>query len=194
MLCPELTSLLAKTWAVTPTGPTPDLGGPVEAYQSGLDRPLDDSERAAIPAAMARQPLWSISVWVALLNDEAAARRRLAGTGAALAWAPVWQSGDVPEEPAGPGPGSPAAAECGIGSLLMPGAGLPRDEFGWPYQALFTFEGGRTTGLVYDAEGHVLAYRNTPEGDPLVEEPTWQRAPEAIAAAAVEWWEEERRT
>jgi hypothetical protein len=36
---------------------------------------------------MARQPLWSISVWVALLDDQDAARRHLAVTAPELEWA-----------------------------------------------------------------------------------------------------------
>jgi hypothetical protein len=71
---------------------------------------------------------------------------------------------------------------------------LPRDGFGWPYQPIVSFEGDRITRLVYDREGHVMAYRNTAEGDPLVEDETWQRAPNAVATAAVESWEEWRRS
>jgi hypothetical protein len=82
----------------------------------------------------------------------------------------------------------------GIGSFLMTDPDLPRDEFSWPYQPLFYFHGDRITGLVYDQDGHVMAYRNTPEGDPRVEESTWQRAPDPVAAAAVEWWEESKRS
>lgn len=84
--------------------------------------------------------------------------------------------------------------EDGIGSLLMLDNDLPRDEFGWPYQALFYFQGERIKGLVYDDDGRVMAYRNTAQGDPLVEESTWQRAPEPIAAAAKEWWHEWRQS
>lgn len=61
----------------------------VEAYESGLDRPLADEERESLPIAMARQPLWSVGVWIALLDDETTARRHLAGTAAALEWG--WQ-------------------------------------------------------------------------------------------------------
>src|SRR5437763_1115668 len=56
------------------------LGRLVAAYDSGLAIPLSPSERAALPMAMARQPLWSIGGWVATLDDEAAARRHVAGT------------------------------------------------------------------------------------------------------------------
>lgn len=59
----------------------------VTAYTSELDIALSDDELAAIPLAMARQPLWSIGVWVALLDDEAAARRHLEATAAHLSWA-----------------------------------------------------------------------------------------------------------
>jgi hypothetical protein len=35
----------------------------VQAYQSGLDKPLTDAERGALPWAIARQPLWGIGGW-----------------------------------------------------------------------------------------------------------------------------------
>ena len=49
--------------------------------------PLSESERAALPVAMARQPLWSLAVWVAHLDSERAARRHLAAVGRELSWA-----------------------------------------------------------------------------------------------------------
>jgi Ser/Thr protein kinase RdoA (MazF antagonist) len=51
----------------------------VDAYASGLDGPLTTLERAALPWAMARQPLWGIGGWVASLDDVIAARRHAAG-------------------------------------------------------------------------------------------------------------------
>ena len=54
----------------------------VDAYDRGLERPLTTLERAALPWAMARQPLWGIGGWVALLDDEQAARHHAAGTAA----------------------------------------------------------------------------------------------------------------
>jgi Ser/Thr protein kinase RdoA (MazF antagonist) len=51
----------------------------VDAYDSGLDRPLTALERAALPWAMARQPLWGIGGWVASLDDAIAARHHAAG-------------------------------------------------------------------------------------------------------------------
>jgi len=36
---------------------------------------------------MARQPLWSLAVWVAHLDSEPAARRHLAAVGRELGWA-----------------------------------------------------------------------------------------------------------
>jgi homoserine kinase type II len=63
------------------------LNGLVGAYEAGLGTRLSPHERAAIPLAIARQPLWSIAVWVALLDDKDAARRHLAATGAELKWA-----------------------------------------------------------------------------------------------------------
>ena len=75
-----------------------DLGGEGEAveelarlrrlvagYDAGLDVPLSAAERAALPVAMARQPLSSIGGWVARLDDQAAARRHAAGMGPELA-------------------------------------------------------------------------------------------------------------
>jgi Ser/Thr protein kinase RdoA (MazF antagonist) len=59
----------------------------VAAYETGLGTRLSQSERAAIPLAMARQPLWSIAVWVALLDSQATARRHLAATAPELTWA-----------------------------------------------------------------------------------------------------------
>lgn len=68
------------------TDPAP-LTELTDAYESGLGTRLSQHERAAIPLAMARQPLWSISVWVALLDDQDAARRHLAATAPQLEWA-----------------------------------------------------------------------------------------------------------
>jgi homoserine kinase type II len=59
----------------------------VGAYEAGLGTRLAQHERAAIPLAMARQPLWSIAVWVALLDSQATARRHLAATAPELTWA-----------------------------------------------------------------------------------------------------------
>ena len=53
----------------------------VGAYDRGLEVPLSEAERAALPLAMARQSLSSIGGWVARLDDEAAARRHAAGPG-----------------------------------------------------------------------------------------------------------------
>lgn len=55
------------------------LRGLVDAYERGLDDPLSSAERAALPLAIARQPLWSIGGWIALLDDEGSARRHAAG-------------------------------------------------------------------------------------------------------------------
>jgi Ser/Thr protein kinase RdoA (MazF antagonist) len=59
----------------------------VDTYDSGLGDPLTGAERAALALAMARQPLWSIGGWVALLDDEESARRHAAGTSWAVEWA-----------------------------------------------------------------------------------------------------------
>jgi Ser/Thr protein kinase RdoA (MazF antagonist) len=70
-------------------------GGPVEerarlrrlvaSYDAGLEVRLSAGERAALPVAMARQPLSSIGGWVARLDEEAAARRHAARVGPELA-------------------------------------------------------------------------------------------------------------
>jgi Ser/Thr protein kinase RdoA (MazF antagonist) len=61
------------------------LGRLVASYDAGLDLPLSAPERAALPLAMARQPLSSIGGWVARLDDRAAARHHAAGVGSELA-------------------------------------------------------------------------------------------------------------
>lgn len=50
----------------------------IDAYDSGLSNPLTDIERAALPLAIARQPLWSVGGWIALLDNEWAARQHAA--------------------------------------------------------------------------------------------------------------------
>lgn len=59
----------------------------VDAYERGLDDPLTREERAALPWALARQPLWLIGRWLALLDDEEEARRGLAGMAGDVEWA-----------------------------------------------------------------------------------------------------------
>lgn len=83
----------------------------------------------------------------------------------------------------------PAGAD-GVGALLMTEQGLPRDEFGHPYQPLFWFDAtSRPIGLVRDEADDVLAYENNAEGDPLlVNPPRCQRLPEDVQAAALRWW------
>jgi hypothetical protein len=39
-----------------------------------LDHPLTSAEREALPWAIARQPLWGIGGWVAVLDDQDTAR------------------------------------------------------------------------------------------------------------------------
>jgi Ser/Thr protein kinase RdoA (MazF antagonist) len=56
----------------------------VASYDAALETPLSAAERAALPVAMARQPLSSIGGWVARLDDEAAARRHAASVAAEL--------------------------------------------------------------------------------------------------------------
>jgi Ser/Thr protein kinase RdoA (MazF antagonist) len=61
------------------------LGRLVAGYDAALDLPLAAAERAALPVAMARQPLSSIGGWVARLDDQAAARRHAASVAPELA-------------------------------------------------------------------------------------------------------------
>jgi hypothetical protein len=57
----------------------------VDRYEAGLDLRLSAGERAALPLAMARQPLSSIGGWVARLDDQAVARHHAASVGPDLA-------------------------------------------------------------------------------------------------------------
>jgi len=59
----------------------------VDAYDSGLANRLSRAERAALPLAVARQPLWSIGGWVALLDDEQSARQHALGSVWEVGWA-----------------------------------------------------------------------------------------------------------
>jgi hypothetical protein len=74
--------------------------------------------------------------------------------------------------------------ERGIGALLMHASELPRDEFGWPYQACFYFHDVGPTRLVTDADGYVLGYRNTAEGRPAHDPHVLVRLPTEVADAA----------
>jgi len=61
------------------------VAGLVRAYQNGLHDKLSAAERAALPLAMARQPLWSIGGWVARLDDDLTARAHAANCRSELA-------------------------------------------------------------------------------------------------------------
>jgi Ser/Thr protein kinase RdoA (MazF antagonist) len=52
----------------------------VQAYASGLDDPLTEQERHTLAWAIARQPLWGIGGWVALLDDQNTARAHARAT------------------------------------------------------------------------------------------------------------------
>ena len=65
-----------RSWA-----PTPAERRLADRYDAGLDLRLSAGERAALPLAMARQPLSPIGGWVARLDDQTAARRHAAGVG-----------------------------------------------------------------------------------------------------------------
>lgn len=59
----------------------------IDAYDEGSDDRLSIAERLALPLAIARQPLWSIGGWIALLDDEEAARRHAAAMLGEVEWA-----------------------------------------------------------------------------------------------------------
>lgn len=59
----------------------------VDAYDEGLSEHLSVTERMALPLAMARQPLWSMGGWIALLDDEEAARRHASSMLREIEWA-----------------------------------------------------------------------------------------------------------
>jgi Ser/Thr protein kinase RdoA (MazF antagonist) len=72
----------------------------VRAYASGLGEPLTSAEREALPWAIARQPLWGIGGWVALLDDQDTARTHARATFPAIERAlqlvadiPAWHTG-----------------------------------------------------------------------------------------------------
>jgi Ser/Thr protein kinase RdoA (MazF antagonist) len=82
-----LTLHCARSDLSTQAGPAQDrarLRRLVASYDAGLDLPLSAAERAALPVAMARQPLSSIGGWVARLDDQDAARRHTVSVGPEL--------------------------------------------------------------------------------------------------------------
>jgi homoserine kinase type II len=60
------------------------LAGLADVYDSGTRRPLSPAERQALPLVLARQPLWSIAVWAAQLDDPDAVAAHLDGHELAL--------------------------------------------------------------------------------------------------------------
>ncbi len=59
----------------------------IDAYDEGLDEHLSNVERLALPLAMARQPLWSVGGWIALLDDEEIAWQHTASVLGDVDWA-----------------------------------------------------------------------------------------------------------
>jgi homoserine kinase type II len=59
----------------------------VDAYDHGLESPLTREERIALPLALARQPLWWVGRWLALLDDEDLAREGLPRSAGDVEWA-----------------------------------------------------------------------------------------------------------
>jgi len=66
--------------------PIHELRRLVDAYDSGLEHRLSEAERAALPLAICRQPLWSFGIWIADLDDERAARAHAAELQPAVDW------------------------------------------------------------------------------------------------------------
>jgi len=58
----------------------------IDAYDSGLTDHLTLAERRALPAAIARQPLWSIGRWVVSLPEVEQARAHAASRAVDVAW------------------------------------------------------------------------------------------------------------
>jgi Ser/Thr protein kinase RdoA (MazF antagonist) len=77
-------ALVLAQRGVDADGSLRELGRLVDAYDSGLEDRLSESERVALPLALCRQPLWSFAVWIANLDDERAARAHAAGMRPAL--------------------------------------------------------------------------------------------------------------
>jgi homoserine kinase type II len=65
--------------AVTGTVSVQWLRRMTDAYDAGLHEHLSADERAALPIALAKQPLWSLGRWIAELDDVRAAREHAAG-------------------------------------------------------------------------------------------------------------------
>jgi Ser/Thr protein kinase RdoA (MazF antagonist) len=80
-------TLYFTLWELDTAGrrnPTAVLAALVDAYDTGTRRPLSDAERDALPLVLARQPLWSIAVWVAELDNPEAVSVHLKDHDAAL--------------------------------------------------------------------------------------------------------------
>ena len=56
-----------------------ELKKALDLYDGGLDKPLSAAERRCLPIALALQPMWGVGGWVALLDDEGAARKHASG-------------------------------------------------------------------------------------------------------------------
>lgn len=74
--------------------------------------------------------------------------------------------------------------EVGIGSLLMIQDGLPFDEFGHPWQAVFYFDAdSKPTRLMTDEYGRALGYRPNAAGNALLDL-AFVPLPEVVGIAA----------
>src|SRR5438067_7286267 len=80
-------TLYFTLWELDAAGhadPAGVLASLAETYDRAASRPLSDVERATLPLAIARQPLWSVAVWAAELDDLDAVRAHLRGHDQAL--------------------------------------------------------------------------------------------------------------
>lgn len=75
-------TLYFTLWELVTSGLGDPLGTIVDlvaAYDSGTRQPLTPTERDALPLAVARQPLWSMGIWAAELDDPSTVAAHLAG-------------------------------------------------------------------------------------------------------------------
>jgi Ser/Thr protein kinase RdoA (MazF antagonist) len=75
-------TLYFTLWELDSSGvnnPADVLARLLDAYDRAAQQQLSDPEREALPLALARQPLWSIGVWAAQLDDPEEVRAHLHG-------------------------------------------------------------------------------------------------------------------
>jgi Ser/Thr protein kinase RdoA (MazF antagonist) len=75
-------TLYFTLWELDSAGvnnPADVLARLLDAYDRAAQQQLSDPEREALPLALARQPLWSIGVWAAQLDDPEEVQAHLHG-------------------------------------------------------------------------------------------------------------------